>query len=166
MRTAVFPGSFDPFTLGHLDLLARAAGLFDQVIVAVGRNAAKAGFLPIEQRVALIEEAAGEAGIEGVAVADFEGLTIDFAVSCGATWIVRGLRGAGDVTGEFSMAGTNRAVEPSLDTVFLPTSPQVAHVQARWVREMVQAGRPVDALVPPCVARALQGRGRASSSPS
>ena len=168
MRVALFPGSFDPFTLGHLDLVRRARPLFERVVVAVGHNRQKAGFLPVDERCALVAEALREAGVDGVEVRDFQGLTVDFAVEVGAGWLLRGVRGASDLDVETSMAGTNQAVEPGLETLFLPASPALAHVHARWVREMAAAGRDVRALVPPCVHRALGARGPGAdpSSPS
>ena len=155
---ALFPGSFDPFTLGHLDLVVRASGLFDRIVVAVGQNRSKAGFLPVEQRVTLIQRALEEEGVQGVEVRVYSGLTVDFAVELGATWLVRGLRGASDLDEETAMAATNRAVEASVETLFLAATPRHAHVHARWVREMARAGKDVGELVPPCVARALEDR--------
>jgi pantetheine-phosphate adenylyltransferase len=154
---ALYPGSFDPVTLGHLDLLRRARGLFDELVVAVGDNPAKSGLLRVEERVALLEALVAEEGL-GVEVGRFTGLVVDYAARIGARWIVRGVRPAGDLEYEYSMASTNRSVRDEVDTVFLMPSPRWSFVSSRFVREIAAHGGDVSGLVPPAVALALRAR--------
>ena len=120
MTTAVYPGSFDPLTHGHLDILHRAAGIFDQVVIAVIENPSKKPLFSTEERVAMIRASLGE--MPRVDVNTFNGLTIDFARQVGARVIVRGLRAVSDFESEFQMALLNRRLEPDGTTVFIPTS--------------------------------------------
>lgn len=148
-RVAIFPGTFDPPTLGHLDLIARAARLFDRLIVAVLHNAAKQPRFSVDLRVAMLREAV--ASQPGVDVEAFEGLLVHYARARGVSAIVRGIRGGADLDYERQMAATNRHLDAAIDTVFLAPSPAVAHISSTLVREILSAGGPVRGLVPPAV---------------
>jgi pantetheine-phosphate adenylyltransferase len=157
-RVAVCPGSFDPLTVGHVDLVRRASRLFDTVVVAILTNAGKTPLLPQDERVALAREAFGD--LPGVEVDTFDGLLVDYAARRGAVTVVRGLRSAADVDYEWPMTLMNRHLRPSLDTVFLPTAAAVAHVSSTLVKEVWRLGGDVHGLVPPVVEarlRALRG---------
>lgn len=153
---ALYPGSFDPPTNGHLDLIRRAARLADRLIVAVATNPSKTPLLPGEERLALLRELA--AGLPNVTVDRFDGLVVEYARKTGATLVVRGARGAGDFEYEQRMAVMNRHLFPDLDTVLLAPAPALAHVSGTLVREVARLGGDVSGLVPPSVARALAGR--------
>lgn len=148
-RVAIVPGSFDPMTYGHLDLVARAVTLFDHVVVGVLVNPAKTSLLPIASRVTASRDAVRE--WPSVEVESFEGLLVDFACRHRASAIVRGLRGGTDYEYEWPMARMNREMLPSLDTVFLAASPAWAHVSASLVRDIHRLGGAVDQFVPPAV---------------
>ncbi len=160
-RLAVCPGSFDPLTLGHVDLVGRAARLFDRVVVAILANAEKTPLLPQDERVRLAREVFAD--LPGVEVATFDGLLVDFAASRGAAAVVRGLRSAADVDFEWPMTMMNRHLRPSLDTVFLPTAASLGHLSSRLVKEVWRLGGDVHGLVPPPVEarlRALRAEAR------
>lgn len=153
-RLALYPGSFDPFTLGHLDLVERAARLFDRVEVTVAVNRAKKPLMTLEQRCALIEECTR--GLPNVSVISFEGLLVDFARARGATVVVRGLRQVSDFDFEARMAFANRRLDGDLDTVFLMPSEQHALVHASIVREIYSWGGDISSFVPAPVLTALE----------
>jgi len=153
---AVYPGSFDPVTLGHLEIIERAARLFDEVVVAIGHHPTKPGFFTFEQRVALIDEAT--AHIPNVRSAHFTGLMIDFCRQVNARVIVRGLRAAGDFEPEFQMALANRALEPAVETVFLIPEPEKQFISSSLIREIASHGGPFQRFVPQSVARAIEAR--------
>lgn len=163
-RHALFPGSFDPVTLGHLDVLRRALALFDRVTVAVARHHAKDELFESSQRVALLERAV--AGIEGVDVTVLDGLLVDGCRRLGAGAIVRGLRSASDLEVERQMTLTNRALAPDVETVFLLPAPDVAHVSSSLVRQIARMGGDVRPFVPEVVAEALELRLGAMGDPS
>lgn len=146
------PGSFDPVTLGHLDVVRRAADLFDEVVVAVATNAAKRPLLPAAQRVALA--GAAVAGLPRVRVAEVPGLLVDFCRGVGATAIVKGLRSGGDYDAELPMAWMNRHL--GVETVFLPADPAVAHIASSLVKDVARHGGPIEELVPPGVAEVVR----------
>ena len=155
-RTAVFAGSFDPVTVGHVDLVRRALAFADRVIVAVSVNASKQPLFSLEERAELVRGAlAGEPRVE---VAALDGLLVAFAERAGATLLVRGLRTGADFDYEGGMAQMNRHVAPGVDTVFLAPSPAVGFVSSTLVREVARLGGSVDELVPPNVADALARR--------
>jgi pantetheine-phosphate adenylyltransferase len=156
-RHALFPGSFDPVTLGHLDVVRRAAALFGRVTIAVASNSSKRELLPLERRLALLREVTAD--IAGVAVARVDGLTVDGCRALGANVIVRGLRNSSDFEYESQMALSNRAMAAELDTVFLPSAPEHAHISSTLVRQVAELGGPVELFVPAAVARALRERG-------
>lgn len=155
-RIAIVPGSFDPMTRGHLDLVARAVQLFDRVVVGVLNNPAKRSLLPLDVRVAAARDAVREWPTVGVAA--FDGLLVDFARTHDACAIVRGLRGGADYEYEWPMARMNREMLPRLDTVFLAASPEWAHVSASLVRDIHRLGGAVDRFVPPAVLSRLPPR--------
>jgi pantetheine-phosphate adenylyltransferase len=154
---AIFPGSFDPPTRGHLDTLERAAALFDRVVVGVLVNPAKLAFLPSDERRRLLEEEISLRGLANVEVRSFEGLAVRFAESAGAAWIVRGVRSSFDLIDESAMAATNRlAGKVAIETVFLPARPELAYIHARYVREIARGGGALSHLVTPAVEAALR----------
>lgn len=160
-RTAVFAGSFDPVTLGHLDLMHRALAVADRLVVAVAVNSTKQPLLTLDERTALVRESLGAVARGPGARAEvrpLEGLLVRFARDVGATLLVRGLRGAGDFDYEVQMALMNRHVAPEVDTIFLAPSPATAFVSSTLVREVSRLGGDVSALVPPVVAEALARR--------
>jgi pantetheine-phosphate adenylyltransferase len=153
MRLALYPGSFDPFTYGHLDLLARAQRLFDAVEVTVAVNASKQTLFSIEERCDLVRQCTGH--LEGVTVAAFEGLLVDRARARGATALIRGLRQVTDFDYEARMAFANRRLYGDVETVLLLPAEAHALVTASIVREIHRWGGDVSAFVPPPVAEAL-----------
>jgi pantetheine-phosphate adenylyltransferase len=155
-RIAVFAGSFDPVTLGHVDLVRRGLAVADRVVVAVSVNASKQPLFSLDERAAMFREAlSGEPRVE---VAALDGLLVAFAERVGATLLLRGLRTGGDFDYELGMAQMNRHVAPAVDTVFLAPSPALGFVSSTLVREVARLGGDVDSLVPPGVARALRAR--------
>lgn len=154
MGTAIYPGTFDPPTLGHVDIIRRAAGLFDQVIIAVGANPAKQPLFALDERVAMLREIAAE--FTNVEVAPFSGLLVDFARERRAAVVVRGLRAVSDFENEFQMALANRTLAPDVETVFLMTSADVMFVSSSIVKEIARLGGDVLKLVPEPVARRLR----------
>lgn len=170
MKLALYPGTFDPVTLGHLDVLERALCVFDRVEVTVAVNAAKQALFTVEERVALVRESLpGVAGADRVTVSAFEGLLVDHARAAGAVALVRGLRQVSDFDYEFRMALANRRLSPGLQTVFLMPSEAHTFVAASLVREIHRWGGDVTSFVPEAVVRALAGRppaGRAGAPPA
>jgi pantetheine-phosphate adenylyltransferase len=156
-RVAVFPGSFDPMTNAHLDVAARAARLFDRLVIGVLNNPRKAPLFGVEERVRLIRESVAELGPH-VEVAGFDGLTVAFARAQGAGFIVRGLRAVSDFEAELQMALTNRKLEPSVDTAFLMTALEFGYVSSTLAKEVASFGGDVGPMVPGPVAAALRER--------
>lgn len=156
-RIAVVPGSFDPVTLGHLDVIERAAGLFDELHVLVVHNPAKTALLPIAQRVSLIEQSVREAGIQGnILVTSWSvGLLVDYCTEVGASVLVKGIRSQVDVAYETPMAIVNRNLA-GVETVFLLPDPAHAHVSSSLVRQVASLGGDVSPYVPTAVANYLQ----------
>ncbi|MCQ2410605.1 MAG: pantetheine-phosphate adenylyltransferase [Elusimicrobiaceae bacterium] len=154
MIKAVYAGSFDPVTNGHLDIIARAANLFGALTVLVMKNEAKTPLFSVEERIEFLKKAT--AHIPGVCVETADGFTADYAHACGATVLVRGLRGAADIEPELAAAAFNKNRYPQAETVFFPTRPELQHVSSSAVKEAARAGAEVDSLVPPEVAAALK----------
>jgi len=151
VRIAVYPGSFDPITNGHLDIVRRAAHVFDRVVIAVLGNPRKAPLLDAESRVAIIRAAlAGEAELAGrVEVATFDGLTVDFCHRTGAAFLVRGLRAIADFEAELQLAHNNHQLAPDVDTVFFMTSLEHSYISSSLVKEIARFGGDVSGMVPP-----------------
>jgi pantetheine-phosphate adenylyltransferase len=145
-RIAIFPGSFDPFTNGHLDIVQRGLGLFDQVIVAIGTNSSKQRYLPAEEMQALI--ATLFENEPRVSVKTFKGLTAEFAREAGAGYLLRGLRNSPDFEYEKPIAYGNQHVNPGLETVFLLTSPSLGAISSTIIRDIHRFGGNVDAFLP------------------
>ena len=162
-RLAICPGSFDPLTVGHVDLVERAAALFDRVVVAILVNSDKSPLFTQAERVAIVREVF--APVKNVDVEAFDGLLAEYADRRGAVAIVRGLRSASDTDYELSMSLMNRHLKPSVDTVFLPTAASVAHVSSRLVKEVWRLGGDVRGLVPPAVEARLRAM-RAMDAPA
>ena len=162
-RLAICPGSFDPLTVGHVDLVERAAALFDRVVVAILVNSDKSPLFTQAERVAIVREVF--APVTNVDVEAFDGLLVDYADRRGAVALVRGLRSATDTDYELSMSLMNRHLKPSVDTVFLPTAASVAHVSSRLVKEVWRLGGDVGGLVPPVVEARLRAM-RAMDAPA
>ena len=148
MKTAVFPGSFDPITMGHYDIVMRSLPLFDRIIIAIGINADKKYMFPLEQRQKFLEDAF--AGHPSVSIMTYEGLTVDFCQQVGAGFILRGLRNPADFEFEKAIAHTNRVLAP-VETVFLLTSPDTAFISSTIVRDVIRNGGDYTALVPKSV---------------
>jgi pantetheine-phosphate adenylyltransferase len=158
MSVAVYPGSFDPVTNGHLDIVDRAAHVFERVVVSVLANPRKTPLLPVDTRMAVLGEAMTAAGLpmDRIEVASFDGLTVDFCVARGATAIVRGLRAISDFETEMQLAHNNRVLAPGIDTVFFMTSIDSGYVSSSLVKEIASFGGDVTAMVPPAAAAALR----------
>ncbi|MGQ0528440.1 MAG: pantetheine-phosphate adenylyltransferase [Panacagrimonas sp.] len=153
---AAYSGTFDPITLGHNDIMHRAARMFPKLIVAVGHNLAKNPKFSLEERCELIRESTRD--LKNVEVKGFSGLVVDFARDNGVTVLVRGVRTVGDVDYEKQMAVMNRDLYPHLDTIMLTPSPEFAHLSSSLVRELAGLGAPVEKLVPQPVIEALLAR--------
>ncbi len=160
-RIAFYSGSFDPMTNGHLDVIAQAAALCDRLVVGVGVHPSKPGLFPVEERLAMIREAAGvlaaREGCQLEAMA-FSGLAVEAARAAGARVIVRGLRDGTDFDYEMQMAGMNGAMAPEIRTVFLPASPGVRAITATLVRQIAQMGGEVAPFAPPNIVAALKAK--------
>ena len=158
MSVAVYPGSFDPITNGHLDIVERAAGVFDTVIVAVLANPKKAPLLSVDERMEVISKALAEHGVakDRVEVASFDGLTVDFARAHDAGAIVRGLRAISDFETEMQLAHNNRVLAPRIDTIFFMTSAANSYVSSSLVKEIASFGGDVSGMVPPAAREALE----------
>lgn len=169
MRVAVYPGSFDPITYGHLDVLRRALGVFDRVVVAVLVNPKKAPMLDIEARVAAIVAGVGEAlpGLaDRVEVRPFAGLTVDACRELGARHVVRGLRAVSDFEAELQMAHMNHRLAPEIDTVFFMTALEHGYLSSSLVREIVRFGGDPSGMVPSAVAGRLAAVAAAEEAPA
>jgi len=151
---ALYSGSFDPVTYGHLDVITRAVRIFDQVIVAVFVNREKRPLFKVEERLDMLREVT--TGIPNVAIDSFSGLQVEYARRCGARVIIRGLRAFIDFEYEFQMAQMNKKLEPDLETVFITTSSEYAFVNSRVVKEVASFGGCVRGLVPPIVEARLR----------
>ena len=141
----MFPGSFDPFTLGHADIVERALGLFDEVVIAVGCNEQKSGWMPVEERVAAIKKLYADE--PRIRVESYSGLTVDFAKAKGISVIVRGVRTTADFEYEMQMADVNRQLT-GIETILLPASPQFASLSSSVVRELAHFGHDISEFLP------------------
>jgi pantetheine-phosphate adenylyltransferase len=157
MKVALYPGSFDPVTNGHLDILGRALEVFERVVVAVLANPRKSPLLPVERRVAVLEAALGEAGFpaDRVRVVTFDGLTVEACHAHGAASIVRGLRAVSDFEIEMQLAHNNRRLAPDVDTVFFMTAVEHGYVSSSLVKEIAAFGGDVSSMVPAAARQVL-----------
>jgi len=154
MKIAVYPGSFDPVTNGHLDVISRAATLFDQIIVGVLNNSAKSPLFSVEERVNILTKVTEH--IPNIEVKSFSGLSINFVQECNANVIIRGLRAITDFEYELQMAQTNRVLAPNIDTMFLTTCLEYAYLSSTTVKEVALFGGDISKFVPPYVETEIQ----------
>jgi pantetheine-phosphate adenylyltransferase len=154
MRTAVYPGTFNPITNGHTDLVQRASGLFEHVIVAIGVNRQKTNTLPTKRRVELAREVLGH--LSNVEVCSFDTLLIDFVRQRGSSVILRGLRTVADFEYEFQLVGMNRALDPGIETIFLAPEEHLSYISSTLVREIASYGGDISRFVHPAVAAAMR----------
>jgi pantetheine-phosphate adenylyltransferase len=158
MRVAIYPGSFDPLTLGHVDIIERGSALFDSIIVAVLRNVEKSPLFTVDERLEMIRETFRERG--NVEADSFSGLLVDYASSRKATTIVRGIRAISDFEYEFQMALMNRRLAPAIETVFMMPAEEYSYVSSKLVKEVASLGGSVSGLVPGDVEKKLLERVR------
>jgi pantetheine-phosphate adenylyltransferase len=158
-RVAVFPGSFDPMTMAHLDVARRAAALFDRLVIGVLHNPKKAPLFSVEERVAMIQASVADFG-GNVTVEAFDGLTVEFARRQEAGFIVRGLRAVSDFEAELQMAHTNRRLQRGVDTVFLMSALEFGYLSSTLAKEVAQFGGDIGEMVPAPVQSALEARFR------
>ena len=154
MKRALTPGTFDPITSGHLDVIARASQLVDEVVVAVADSQKKGPLFTLEERVELVRQAT--AHLSNVRVEPFKGLLVDFAKELGATVVVKGLRAITDFEYEFQMTAMNYQLSPQLETLFIMSPPQYMYLSSSIVREISKMGGDIQQFVPPCVYEALK----------
>ncbi len=163
--TALYPGSFDPVTNGHLDLIERGSRLFETLIVAVLRNSEKEPFFSVDERLDILRQTT--AHLPNVRVSAFDGLLVDFAEQSGAQAVLRGIRAISDYEYEFQMALMNRRLAPRLETVFMMPAEAYSYVSSRLVKEVFRLGRSVEGLVPPLVEERLRAKlGAARRAPA
>jgi len=153
---ALYPGSFDPITNGHLDVAKRAVGLFDEVVLAVATGEGKQPLFPIEQRLELIRQSLVEVGLPPLRVVELDGLLVHFAEAVGAKVIVRGLRAVSDFEYEFQMALMNRKLSESVETMFLMPREDYSYLSSRMIKEIARLGGRLDRFVSSCVEKALR----------
>ena len=153
MKRAIYPGSFDPVTNGHLDVVERARKLFDEVIVAVAHNDEKEPLFSLEERLDLLQQTVGK--IDNIQISQFDGLLIEFALEQNATAVIRGLRAVSDFEFEFQMALMNRKLRDSVETIFLMPKEEYTYLSSRLVKEIARLGGDVSKFVPSVVATAL-----------
>jgi pantetheine-phosphate adenylyltransferase len=157
-RIGIYPGTFDPITNGHIDIISRAIKVVDKLVIGVAINAGKGPLFNLDQRVNLVEHEISqlaEGDLERIKVKPFEGLLTDLAVDCGATLIVRGLRAVSDFEYEFQMTGMNRRLNPDIETVFLTASEKHQFISSRLVKEIVSMGGDITHFVTPNVRKML-----------
>ena len=154
MSIAVYPGSFDPVTLGHLDIIKRSASLVDELIVAVLINRSKTPLFSADERVTMLRDVTGN--LPNVRIESFSGLSVDFVKKCGARFIVRGLRAITDFDYELQMAQTNRIIDPDIDTIFLATNLDFAYLSSTTVKEVAFYGGDISRFVPESVAEKIR----------
>jgi pantetheine-phosphate adenylyltransferase len=156
MPTAIVPGSFDPVTNGHLDIIQRASELFSHVTVAVAPNSSKSSLFTIEERLGMLKEVCGH--LANVSIGAFEGLLVEYAASVGAKAIVRGLRAVSDFEYELQMALMNRRLHPEIETTFMMTGAEYSYLSSSIVKEIARLGGNVEGLVPAIVRQRLQDK--------
>jgi len=154
VRRAIYPGSFDPVTNGHLDVIERGRKLFDEVIVAVAYNEEKNALFSLDERLQLLEQSIGT--VDNVRIAQFDGLLVDFAVAQNANAVIRGLRAVSDFEFEFQMALMNRKLETAVETIFLMPKEEYTYLSSRIIKEIARLAGDVSSFVPPAVVKALK----------
>jgi len=158
MTVALYPGSFDPITNGHLNIIERGLRVFDELIIAVAKNIEKSATFSIEERLEMIQACTGKNS--AVKVVSFDGLLVDYAKACRANVILRGLRAVSDFEFEFQMTHMNRRLAPDIETIFMMTGQEEFYVSSKLVREIASLGGSVQGLVPPLVEERLNQRFR------
>ena len=153
---ALYPGTFDPITNGHLDLIERGSALFDKLIVAILRNEEKKVLFSVADRIEMLSEVTS--GLPNVQVGSFDGLLVDYAAACGASVILRGIRAVSDYEYELQMALMNRRLKPEIETVFLMASEAHSFISSRLVKEVIRLGGNISGLVPPSIEGRLRKR--------
>ena len=153
MKTAIYPGSFDPVTYGHLDVIQRASKIFDELTVSVLNNKTKSPLFSVEERVNILKEVTKD--IPGVKIASYEGLLVDYANQSGASVIIRGLRAITDFEYELQLAQTNHKLSPTVDTIFLTTGLEYAYLSSHTVKEVAAFGGDISQFVPDYVAKKI-----------
>ena len=156
MKRALTPGTFDPITAGHLDIITRASQLVDEVIVAVAASAKKQPLFTLDERVSLVKQATKH--LDNVSVEPFDGLLVDFANKKQASAVIKGLRAITDFEYEFQMTAMNYKLSPELETLFIMSPPQHMYLSSSVVRELASMGSDVSQFVPACVCEALKGK--------
>ncbi len=156
MAIAVYPGSFDPVTLGHFDIIERSARIMDKVIVGVLNNSAKSPMFSVEERVGMLIDVTKH--LSNVEIRSFEGLTVDFVRECGASVIVRGLRAVTDFEYELQLSQTNRVIAPEVDTIFLTTNLKYSYLSSSIVKEIAAYGGDISAFVHPEIAEKVHAK--------
>lgn len=154
MKTIVYPGTFDPITNGHIDLVERASRLFHHVVVAIATNETKGPLFPVEQRIELAENALSH--LENVEIRGFNYLLVNFVRDCNATAVLRGLRAVSDFEYEFQLANMNRALAPEVESIFLTPSEKLSYISSSLVKEISRLGGDISAFVHPGVQAALK----------
>ncbi len=160
IRTGVYPGTFDPVTLGHMDIIRRGAKLVDRLVVGVTTNPSKSPMFSLDERMAMVQREVAEIGGE-IHVVSFDSLLMDFAEREGAGVILRGLRGGGDFEYEFQMVGMNQQLNNRIETIFLMADVALQPIASRWVKEIAQYGGDIRKFVPPGVNQDVMARVRA-----
>ena len=155
MKIAIYPGSFDPITNGHLDIIRRAAALCDRLLIAVARNSTKQGMFSVTERMELIQQVVEWPHVE---VVTFDGLLVDYAKQMGAKAIIRGLRAVTDFEYEFQMALMNHRLQPQVETIFLTAREDYTYLSSKLIKEVGALGGDITEFVPPVVAKALASR--------
>lgn len=158
MRVGVYPGSFDPMTIGHLDILKKASDLFDIIYIAVLKNTAKTPAFSVEERTSMIKKVIETEGIENAVCESFDGLLVDFARQKGASFIVRGLRATSDFEYEFQLDAVNRHLEPKIKTIYFMASPEHSFLSSSNIREMGYWGSDISGLVPETIRMTISER--------
>jgi pantetheine-phosphate adenylyltransferase len=157
-KLVIYPGSFDPPTNGHLDLITRASSMFNHVVVAALNNDAKAPLFAVEERMSMLRAAVAAAGLENITVDSFDGLLVDYARRLDARLILRGIRAISDYEYELQMALMNRKLEPAIETVFMMPAETYSYLSSRLVKEIYRLGGSVHDLVPPIVLERLRAK--------
>jgi pantetheine-phosphate adenylyltransferase len=146
MKTALFPGSFDPITIAHVDILKRSIPLFDRVVLGIGLNSSKQGFLPIESREAIVKSVFKD--YPNVEIATYEGLTVDFCKTVGANYMIRGIRSVGDFEYERAIAQINQTMMPNVETIFILSKPEYSAISSTIVRDILRNHGDVSPFLP------------------